>query len=55
MTEQEAREKVIAHDTTLGQMNERLGSIGRRLDSLESRLLWVGGALAILMSLYNFL
>jgi hypothetical protein len=55
-------EKVAAHDATLSQMNERLGSIESRLTSLEARLtgvetrlLYVGGALGLLMSLYKFL
>jgi hypothetical protein len=55
MTDPEARDKVIAHDATLTQMNERLGSIERRLDSLENRMLAVGGFLGILMTVYKFL
>jgi hypothetical protein len=54
-------EKVAAHDATLAQMNERLGSIEARLTGIEarlsgveSRMLYVGGALAVLMSLYKF-
>jgi hypothetical protein len=55
-------EKVAAHEATLSQMNEHLGSIetrltgiDTRLSSLESRMLYVGGVLALLMSLYTFL
>jgi hypothetical protein len=55
-------EKVAAHDATLRQMNERIGSIETRLTAIEarlsgveSRMLYVGGALAILMSVYKFL
>jgi hypothetical protein len=40
-------------------MNTRLGSIERRLDRLETRLLhrtlWLGGFLAALMTVYKFL
>ena len=31
-------EKVAAHDATLAQMNERLGSIEARLTSIEARM-----------------
>jgi hypothetical protein len=31
-------EKVAAHDATLTQMNERLGSIDARLTSMEARM-----------------
>ena len=54
-------EKVAAHDATLTQMNERLGSIEARLTAIESRLsgvesriLYVGGVLGVLMSVYKF-
>ena len=55
------QEKVAAHDATLAQMNERLGSIEARLTNIETRLsgveshmLYVGGVLAVLMSLHQF-
>jgi hypothetical protein len=53
---------VAAHDATLTQMHERLGHIeGRltgietRLSCLERRVLYIGGALGQLMSVYTFL
>jgi tetrahydromethanopterin S-methyltransferase subunit G len=55
MTDDEAHDKVVAHDATLDQMNARLGSIERRLDSLENRMLAVGGFLGVLMTVYKFL
>jgi hypothetical protein len=60
MTEPELREKVISRDATLGQMNERLGSIEARLTAIEGRLankaetglvLGVGGGLAVWVTL----
>jgi hypothetical protein len=62
MTMEEISEKVAAHEATLTQMNERLGhieprlhGIEARLSCLESRLLYGGGALGLLMSVYTFL
>lgn len=62
MTHEEVRKKVAAHDATLGQMNARLGhmearvtAIEARLSGVERRILYVGGALAVLMSLDTFL
>jgi hypothetical protein len=45
----------MTHDATLAQMHERLGSIERRLDRLEHRLLAVGGVLGVLMTIDKFL
>jgi hypothetical protein len=62
MTMEEISEKVAAHEATLTQMNECLGhietrlhGIEARLSGLESRLLYGGGALGLLMSVYTFL
>jgi hypothetical protein len=59
---EELGEKVAAHAATLTQMNERLGTIEGRLTGIEARrsgvescLLYLGGVLALLMSLYKFL
>jgi type II secretory pathway component PulM len=46
---------VAAHDATLTQMHERLSSIETRLSGLERRLLYGGGALGLLMSVYRLL
>ena len=55
-------EQVAAHDATLTQMHERLGriesrltGIDTRLSGLERRLLYGGGALGLLMSVYRLL
>jgi hypothetical protein len=49
--------EVAVTTATLTQMNERLGSIERRLDSLKTRLshstLGLGGFLAALMTIYR--
>jgi type II secretory pathway component PulM len=53
---------VAAHNVTLTQMHERLGRIEARLASLEARLaglerrlLYGGGVLGLLMSVYTLL
>jgi hypothetical protein len=56
------RESGGVHHATLIQMNARLGTIEAqltgieaRLSGIESRLLYVGGVLALLMTLDKFL
>jgi phage shock protein A len=53
---------VAVHDATLTQMHEQLGRIEAqltkmetRLSGLERRVLYVGGVLGPLMSVYTFL
>jgi hypothetical protein len=50
MTDQEVREKVIAHDATLAQINERLGDIRAWLMALTAiQAALIGGIVAILI------
>jgi hypothetical protein len=50
MTDDELREKVVAHDATLHQMNERLGDIRAWLMALTAiQAAQVGGIVAILL------
>jgi hypothetical protein len=50
MTDQEVRDKVIAHDATLGQMHERLGDIRAWLMALTAiQAAQIGGLVAILL------
>jgi hypothetical protein len=50
MTDEEMRAKVIAHDATLSQMNERLGDIRAWLMALTAiQAAPIGGIVAILL------
>jgi len=46
---------VAAHEATLTHMHECLDRIEARLLGIEHRLLYVGGVLGLLMTLYKFL
>ena len=50
MTDQELRDKVVAHDATLAQMNERLGDIRAWLMALTAiQAAQIGALIAILL------